>query len=103
VGEPPDGWDDDLAEIWQQAKPRLLERCEVVRRAATHGDEASREDARAASHRLAGSVGMFGFEQASALALDLDALIVAGALTDDRRTNVASMAVALAAMLDAFP
>lgn len=92
--------DDDLTEIWEQAKPTLLGRCETVRRAAAAADGAAHDEARADAHKLAGAVGMFGLDDASALALELDRLIVGGALDDDRRDHVATLATELAAALE---
>jgi HPt (histidine-containing phosphotransfer) domain-containing protein len=93
--------DDDLAEIWQSAKPTFLDRCEVVRRAAASADVTSFELARAESHKLAGSVGMFDLPEAAALAAALDALVSADALEDARRDEVADVAGRLARALEA--
>ena len=92
--------DELLAEIWADAKPTLLERCEVVRRAATSGDDAAFDEARAESHKLVGSVGMFGLSDASGLAAELDALVSAGSLADDRRAATADLATRLASALE---
>jgi HPt (histidine-containing phosphotransfer) domain-containing protein len=91
--------DDDLAEIWLTAKPTLLERCEVVRRAATSGDVTTFESAHAESHKLAGSVGMFDLPSAAALAAELDHLVTANALEGARRDEVAAVAGRLARAL----
>lgn len=87
--------DELLVEIWLDAKPALLERCEAVQRAAASGDGATFDDARAESHKLAGSVGMFGLTDAGALASAMDALVSDDALTDDRRHQVADLATQL--------
>lgn len=92
--------DELLAEIWADAKPTLLERCEVIRLAATAGDETTFDAARAESHRLAGAVGMFGLTEASGLAAELDALVSAGALADDRRGATAEIVARLAVALE---
>jgi HPt (histidine-containing phosphotransfer) domain-containing protein len=92
--------DDELAEIWLLSKPAIVERCDTVRRAATTGDESTFEDARSDSHKLAGSVGMFGFAEAGRLASELDALVSRGALADDRRAAVAELVDRLAAAIE---
>jgi HPt (histidine-containing phosphotransfer) domain-containing protein len=92
--------DDDLAEIWQTAKPTLLERCEVVRRAADSGDVTTFASARAESHKLAGTVGMFDLPAAAALAAALDELVTADGLEGARRDEVAATAGRLAQALE---
>jgi hypothetical protein len=92
--------DDDLAEIWLSAKPTLLERCEVVRHAAASGDVSAFQSARAESHKLAGTVGMFDLPEAAGLAAALDELVTADALGDERRGEVADVAGRLAAALE---
>jgi hypothetical protein len=92
--------DDDLREIFEMSKPTMLERCEVVRAGATSDDADAWVTARADSHKLAGSVGMFGLVVAGDLALRMDALVSDGALEDDRRVDVAKMAVELAAAIE---
>lgn len=92
--------DELLAEIWEDAKPTLLERCEAVRRAATSGDVGSFEAARTESHKLAGAVGMFGLTEASGLAAELDAMVSGGALADGRRADTAELANRLARALE---
>ncbi|HEX4905536.1 MAG TPA: Hpt domain-containing protein [Acidimicrobiales bacterium] len=90
--------DDELREIWRDAKPRLLQRCASVRDAATAPEADIELDAvaRSDSHKLAGTVGMFGLVDASALAKELDALVSGDALDDGRRRDVAVLAEALA-------
>lgn len=93
--------DDDLREIFAMSKPTMLERCETVRAGATVDDAEAWAAARADSHKLAGSVGMFGLTEAGALASQLDALVSDGALEDARRAEVATMATDLAAAIEA--
>jgi hypothetical protein len=92
--------DDLLREIFETSKPTILERCEVVRAGATSIDVEAWAIARASSHKLAGSVGMFGLVVAGELATRMDALVSDGALEDDRRDAVAAMAVELAAAVE---
>jgi hypothetical protein len=92
--------DDDLREIFELSKPTMLERCATVRRGAASDDAETRAAARADSHKLAGSVGMFGLVVAGELAVRLDALVSDDALTDDRRADVAAMAAELAAAIE---
>ncbi len=73
-----------LDAIWARRRPQVLERVEEVERtaAALAAGEAAPEvvDAgRAAAHRLAGSLGMFGSPEGSACASQLEELLAPGA------------------------
>ena len=87
--------EEDLRELWTTMKPTALARCELIERAASTGDVASFDEARADAHRLAGALGMYGLDEASDLAIRLDQLVVDGALADGRRDDVAALARAL--------
>lgn len=96
--------DDDLGmrALWLKAKPTALERCEVIDAAARSTDADLHARARAEAHKLAGSLGMYGLEVASALALALDDTIVDGALqTEDGRARVADIVRQLTSAVDA--
>lgn len=87
------GMDSELAALWARMKPVALERADRVV-AACDGtvDEASAaEDA----HKLAGSLGMYGFADASDLAAEVDRLVQDGALGDERAPALRAAAVAL--------
>jgi DNA-binding response OmpR family regulator/HPt (histidine-containing phosphotransfer) domain-containing protein len=63
--------------LWDEARPRALERIETIEDAvaaliAGALDDAAREAARSASHKLAGSLGTFGIEQGSVIARRLE-------------------------------
>jgi HPt (histidine-containing phosphotransfer) domain-containing protein len=92
--------DPDLRDLWREAKPRLLARCDVVRRAAA-GDPAATDAAHDEAHKLSGSVGMYGLHDAAAVAAQLDRLVRDGALGDDRRDTVGALVEDLARAIDA--
>ncbi len=73
-----------LGAIWARRRPQVLERVEEVERAvavlaAGAPDPARIEAGRAAAHRLAGSLGMFGSPEGSAVASELETLLAPGA------------------------
>ncbi len=73
-----------LGAIWARRRPQVLERVEEVERAvatlaAGAPDAAVIEAGRAAAHRLAGSLGMFGSPEGSAVASELETLLAPGA------------------------
>ncbi len=70
--------------IWTRHRPQVIERVAEVERAAAAlaaGDADSDviEAGRAAAHRLAGSLGMFGSMEGSACASQLESLLAPGA------------------------
>lgn len=87
------GIDPEIAALWARMKPVALERAERIV-AACDGDvdeTSAAEDA----HKLAGSLGMYGFAEASELAVEVDGLVRAGALGDERVSALRAAAVAL--------
>lgn len=100
---PGDDLDDELLELWREARPTMIARCATVRDAAATGDPAMIATAHGEAHKLAGAVGMFGFVDASALAIRLDDLVRGGGLTDARRAEVGALAAELALALEAGP
>ncbi len=72
-----------IGAIWARRRPQVLERVEEVERAvatlaAGAPDPAVVEAGRAAAHRLAGSLGMFGSPEGSAVASELETLLAPG-------------------------
>ena len=63
-----------LRAVWVRQRGRVLERVAVIEAAVGDGtpDAQARETARVEAHKLAGSVGTFGYWQASALARDIE-------------------------------
>ena len=66
-----------IAALWEEARPRMLERIEGLEDAVAtlmSGSigEGERDDARAAAHKLAGSLGTFGIERGTAIARGLE-------------------------------
>ena len=57
-----------LERLWEQHKGTILERVsalEIAAASAPHLDVAARQEARSAAHKLAGSLGTFGYNDAS--------------------------------------
>jgi hypothetical protein len=68
------------AAAWVEARPRIMNRLAVLQAAAaavTGGelDPATRRDAEGEAHKLAGSLGMFGFPAGSELARELEVML----------------------------
>ena len=81
-----------LEKVWLNSRPEALERLatlenftETLRSGTLDGD--AWERTRSAAHRLSGSLGMFGFNEASSCAAEIEALLCAG-----RTPDVATMA-----------
>ncbi len=80
-----------IAAIWQRGLPQTRERVALLRRAA--GELAStgtlppqlRTEAAGVAHKLAGSLGMFGFHQASELARAIEQVLDAESTPDAAR------------------
>lgn len=66
-----------LADLWRRHLPSMHERLHVLDRAArsvTAGQlpDAQREEAQSIAHKLAGNLGMFGYQQAGSIASDIE-------------------------------
>ena len=94
--------DDDIAAIWAEARPRVMGRVDVLRSAADAAlagdlDEARLAEAVGEAHKLAGSLGMFGFSEGSRVAarieqaLDGTAPLAPDGLVEQVRALVASL------------
>lgn len=91
--------DEDLGDLWLQARPVALDRIAVVRRTAeavvAPGPQ-ELEAVRFAAHKLAGSLGMFGLARSSALAQQLNLVVEETALaTSYARREALLLAAAL--------
>ena len=80
-----------LEKVWLNNKPEAMSRVATLIRFAENlrsgaCDEQSRERALLAAHRLSGSLGMFGFNEASCCAAKIEAL-----LDDGRTPDLATM------------
>jgi len=87
------GLDPELADLWTRMRPVALERAERVLGACDGAVDA--RDAADEVHKLAGSLGMYGFAEAAQLAAEADQLVRAGALHDERASELRAVAVAL--------
>ena len=66
-----------IAALWQRNQPLVLERLALLDRAAADAvagtlTPALREEAASTAHKLAGSLGMFGFHEGTRLARELE-------------------------------
>lgn len=80
----------DLAAIWELSRPVLEEEVTIVERAVVAGIEsrltiAAQLDAGRAAHKLAGSLGTFGFHDASRLARELELALTSTQIVDAAR------------------
>lgn len=76
-----------LEKVWLNSRPEALERVATLQRFAEHlrsgiPDQQSRQNALSAAHRLSGSLGMFGFNEASSCAAEIEALLGDGPTPD---------------------
>ncbi|WP_158794001.1 Hpt domain-containing protein [Granulicella sp. L60] len=72
--------DDLLVKLWRKNLPTLHERLDLLDRAAGEAasgrlDEAKREEARDIAHKLSGSLGMFGYEQGTQIAREIEQIL----------------------------
>ncbi|WP_051979687.1 Hpt domain-containing protein [Edaphobacter aggregans] len=68
-----------LVELWQRHLPATRERLNILERAAQAAstnslNEPARADAQAIAHKLSGNLGMFGHQQAGAIAGEIERL-----------------------------
>jgi DNA-binding response OmpR family regulator/HPt (histidine-containing phosphotransfer) domain-containing protein len=88
VGGGSEGFGDAVAALWEEARPRALERVAVVEDAVAAlmagalGDE-ERDRARAEAHKLAGALGTFGVPEGSTIARTLEEKLAAGPVHAD--------------------
>jgi HPt (histidine-containing phosphotransfer) domain-containing protein len=82
--EKPDKSNDEidtlLSELWQRHLPILLERLDILDRAAaaaTAGPlaEPSRQEALTIAHKLSGNLGMFGYKRAGNIASQMEYIL----------------------------
>lgn len=89
------------ASVWERAKERLSQRIEVIEKvtlalAQNQVDAALITKAHQNAHKLAGSLGMFGFENGSHLALEIEHLFEAGlSLLQQQKSRLSDLVRAL--------
>jgi HPt (histidine-containing phosphotransfer) domain-containing protein len=71
-----------LAELWQRHLPTLHERLDLLDRAAAEASkgslvEASRLEALSVAHKLAGNLGMFGYQEGTEIASKMEHILKA--------------------------
>jgi hypothetical protein len=69
-----------VAAMWEEARPRIMDRVAVLRAAAAAAldgglDATPRREAEGEAHKLAGSLGMFGFGEGGDVAREIEELI----------------------------
>ena len=69
-----------LAALWVRIRPLVEERLALLDRAATAAaegrlDDRLRSDAASSAHKLAGSLGMYGFDEGTRVARELETLL----------------------------
>jgi HPt (histidine-containing phosphotransfer) domain-containing protein len=93
-----------LAELWQRHLPALRERLDLLDRTAAEASsgslaEASRVEAHSIAHKLAGNLGMFGYQEATDIASAMEQILKAptpetlatlSSLAHDLRSTLAS-------------
>jgi HPt (histidine-containing phosphotransfer) domain-containing protein len=76
----PDQIDILLAELWQKNLPTLRERLDLLDRTASVAAsgtlaEDSRTEALSIAHKLSGSLGMFGYQESTKIAADMERIL----------------------------
>ncbi len=76
--------DEALTEIWQRHLPVLRERLEILDRAAAEAScgtlgETLELEALSVAHKLAGNLGMFGYDEGSRIASEMEQVLRAPA------------------------
>jgi len=61
-----------LAALWQKNQPLMLERLALLDRVAANPTPELRAEAIAIAHKLAGTLGMFGYPEGTALAREIE-------------------------------
>jgi HPt (histidine-containing phosphotransfer) domain-containing protein len=79
-----------LAELWQRGLPRLRSRLELLDRATAAAeagalDRDMREQAAEVAHKLAGTLGMFGYDGGTDTARRIELLLEAPSPVDPRK------------------
>jgi len=79
-----------LAEIWQRNRPLVEERLALLDRAAAAAAAGAlnlepRAEAGGAAHKLAGSLGMYGYDEGTRIARQIEVLLLGDATLDAAR------------------
>lgn len=81
--------DDLLTSLWERGLPVLRERINLLDRAATAAktgevDEELRVEAMGIAHKLAGSLGMFGYDRGTEIARQIEQMLAAPPVASGR-------------------
>lgn len=79
-----------LAAIWQRSRPLVEERLTLLERAAVGAaagglTQELRKEAGGAAHKLAGSLGMYGYDEGTRIAREIEVMLVGEAAPDAAR------------------
>jgi HPt (histidine-containing phosphotransfer) domain-containing protein len=80
-----------LAKLWVKIQPIVEERIVVLDQASAEAAQGSlhddlRKEAQSSAHKLAGSLGMYGFDEGTRVARELEQMLAAGS-PDPRRLS----------------
>ena len=94
-----------VSQLWLRFKPVILERVAVVESAATallSGpiDDLLRKKAEGEAHKLAGSLGSFGFADGSRDAREIEVILQSGSLGETQILRLSELVVNLHAQLE---
>lgn len=84
-----------LDDMWEKFLPEIRERARILEDAGRAEDagtleEADRQAARSAAHKLAGTLGMFGLHQGTELARELERIYAGGSAPETRPEELAN-------------
>jgi HPt (histidine-containing phosphotransfer) domain-containing protein len=79
-----------LAAIWQRHRPVVIERICLLDRAAAAAMEGTlnvemREEAAGTAHKLAGSLGMYGYDEGTRLAQEIEVMLLEDSVAEPMR------------------
>lgn len=81
-----------LRRVWLDSRPEALERLATLERLSRNlrlsmSDQNAREGALAAAHKLSGTLGMFGYHEASACASEIESALAGSSFPDSGRLD----------------
>ncbi len=98
-----------IAETWERFKGRIFERVETLEAAAAAAAQdaltpQARQNAVQAAHKLAGTLGTFGFHEGTRLAREIELLLQSSSPLDaNQRSHLGELVLALRRELDRRP
>jgi len=94
-----------LAALWEKSKPTVMERVTLLERTAEalgagKLDDTLRKDAVSAAHKLAGTLGMFGYPEGTELARSIEQMLEADTMPADAAAKMQGWCAELRKALD---